>query len=1234
MKARFLALAALVLGLASCQTEPEGLDVNVGGEVDTTITVSIPETETRAGGTNSALSVFENGILDAENVTMRYIMQVYYKGQESQAEPQVEYSDDKSVNFGVRLVPDREYTFVVWADVVKKNDAGEWADWHYNTINDETNRIDLANITVIDNEWVAMDESRDAFTVSEVVTDYNGAKTIELKLKRPFAKLRVITTDMEALNDLQIAPAYATVEYKTAYRAAFNAFTSAAVAANDSDKKTHNVFQIADYADQTGANKVLFTDYFFAENGDAVSFVLNVYEDAAHQNLIKSNNFSTDIAVNRNYLTTIQGNILTDGNKIEVEVKDAFENSQNPNDKPYYNEIVEVNNASELKEALEAVNSSTTNEETIIVLGDDINLNDLFAQTQSMTRAAADTTDPCLTINSGKSLTIDLGSKTLTATTYISDNNGDGIIRANEDNQFIFNVFGTLTIANGTIEYKHEDTNMGWNAATSIFNVTAGGVLNLNGVTAKNLGGSDMGFVAHLNNWGEVTLNVDNCTLESNYVAVRVFNSGPDMNNVTIKNSTLNGVSAAFWVHNYTVEDFGSEAKAEAQKELLNLDIFDESNTFSPILGIRYGFTNSLRFDSYGITRSEKDGVVTLGKLFGNGVVRRYVAGDENNVIKKVIVDEGITTFENRTFRKFHALETIELPSTLTTIGVNGKGNDDTTGTAVFQGCENLKNIVIPESVTIIDKGTFYGCSSLESINIPSGVTRIEESTLRATGLVSVEFHEGVTYFGAQAFRDCKQLKEVIINAPEFTMEGNTFGIMAAPFTPMTIYVANAEMKTYVESKLTAHDKTYITVKAPATVTDKASLQAAMAEAIKAGEKNIFIDGTNFSGDLNYGFSNANLPADVTVTIRNAKVTATSKWNYLNGKLVFENCEFTAGLYSIHFDDNDGVGDVVFKNCKLVGWLPFAAINSVTFEGCHLTGNGSYALIRSYANLTLKNCVIDTTLANHTDEYTDGVQVINATLTEENVTYIDNHTTYLQNVLKDGKHVVLSNNLTINEGEMMTAPYGNKMALSQKGGVFDGNGKNISVTAGGDNYVVMTNGGTIKNLDIDRGFRGIVLMSPAQDVYVDNVNIGVDDEVCYTINTAEGDGTYSLYVSNSALNGWCSIGTAVKYVSFTDCTFGQGTYYTDVYGRLVKPYVDALFENCDFCNKCYIDLSAFVGTKVVVKNCTVNGVKITAENWTSLVAPEATCGEGQISVELKDGTYLTAENVVDYIVFE
>ena len=190
------------------------------------------------------------------------------------------------------------------------------------------------------------------------------------------------------------------------------------------------------------------------------------------------------------------------------------------------------------------------------------------------------------TLANGKTLTLDLNAKTVSGSSSNTSKNYDMI-----------DVRGTLTVKNGTITAEFTGENMGWNHSTNVFNVTAGGVLNLNGVTAKNLGGSDMGFVAHLNNWGEVTLNVENSTLESNYVAVRVFNSGYDMNNVTIKNSTLKGGSYAFWVHNYTTADFGGDAeKAAQQQALLNLDIFDNGNTFigKNDTPIRYGMTDAV----------------------------------------------------------------------------------------------------------------------------------------------------------------------------------------------------------------------------------------------------------------------------------------------------------------------------------------------------------------------------------------------------------------------------------------------------------------------------------------------------------------------------------------------------------------------------------------------------------------------------------------------------------------
>ena len=197
-----------------------------------------------------------------------------------------------------------------------------------------------------------------------------------------------------------------------------------------------------------------------------------------------------------------------------------------------------------------------------------------------------------IVVKADKNIALDLNGKTVSGESSVTGKNYNMI-----------DVRGILTVKNGTITAEFKGANMGWNNSTNVFNVTAGGVLNLENVTAKNLGGSDMGFIAHLNNWGEVTLNVENCTLESNYVAVRVFNSGYDMNNVTIKNSTLKGGNYAFWVHNYTVADFGGDAKkTAAQHALLNFDIFNGTNTFigKNQTPIRLGMTNSLYLNAEG----------------------------------------------------------------------------------------------------------------------------------------------------------------------------------------------------------------------------------------------------------------------------------------------------------------------------------------------------------------------------------------------------------------------------------------------------------------------------------------------------------------------------------------------------------------------------------------------------------------------------------------------------------
>ncbi len=329
MKARFLALAALVLGLASCQTEPEGLDVNVGGEVDTVVTVSLPDA-TRA---NSAEGAFKN--VDWAQYTIRYQMKIYDSNGRVSDAVYVDYKDGKdgnSVTFPVRLVPNRQYSFVAWADIVTDADN---TDLHYDT-------TDLRDIT-LKSTWVAMDETRDAYTDVETLT-YYGNTPVNLQLIRPFAKLRVITTDMEALNDLVITPTKATVVYSTDHYASFNALAGCVNAGQNAVKeinKSHANFTIAPYDDnEDDKSMVLFTDYFFAAEGqETINFSLDVFDQGGVS--IKANDFTTDIPVQSNHLTTIQGNILTDGNNVTVKVEGAFENGSawNPEEDEYDVEI-------------------------------------------------------------------------------------------------------------------------------------------------------------------------------------------------------------------------------------------------------------------------------------------------------------------------------------------------------------------------------------------------------------------------------------------------------------------------------------------------------------------------------------------------------------------------------------------------------------------------------------------------------------------------------------------------------------------------------------------------------------------------------------------------------------------------------------------------------------------------------------------------------------------------------
>ena len=907
---KFLALAALVLGLASCQTEPEGLNVTVGSEQLVTVNVAVPEAETRGvAGENSALGALANGVLAEDNVTMRYILQVYYKTEENgqpkydqSNERLVEYSDGNKVAFEVRLVPDRDYQFVVWADVVTNGEQD--VDNHYVTKDAEGNST-LDNIT-LNGPWEAMDESRDAFTATELIEDYNGSKAIDITLTRPFAKLRVVTTDIKNLTNLGIVPTKAVATYTSEHSVAFNALEGEAAPASES--VTHT-FDIAKYNNEsnTGAEYTLFTDYFFVDS-DVVKFNLDVLD--ANNQSIKVNAFTTDIYVKRNYLTTIKGSILTDNNSFDVTIEDGFAGESGKDDGKTFAKVDTT------EELLDAINKGVEN----ITLEGDIDLNDLLSAGTLSTRAGekfgltiaadkkfsidlngftlsgesatagdamitnngelnivngtvtykysgeADSTygkgnytivnygkltvnaniniiagnegekfrhalyviqnagelvvdggkilnntniairnwvgsetkpsnitlndgeieglrgiwnqlpnnntnlapkanivinggtltgtaidgtqdsenilaiysytygnqakNVCIEVNGGtingdialtggsnknfvekvtinggkfnglwgdvysyaddalakdaitikggefssiaplvylngaeegfkllKDIeltdetytftgvgTLDLNGKTLSVINSISDKNNDGTLTS-ADNVVFIDVRGNLTVKNGTMTLKHTGDNYGWNACTELFYVGFNGTLNVEDTTIENLGGSDMAYCIDMVNAINTTVNVNNSTLKSTYIPFRVFNNGSGMNNVTIKNSTLEGVSRAFWVHIYSNVDNGGKG---VKDYTLNLDIYGNGNTFiasNPNRIIEFGFDDEINFNAEGEQIVRINTAEDLRDAINNGAANIILEGDNAIIVDEpVSIPEGVTT--------------------------------------------------------------------------------------------------------------------------------------------------------------------------------------------------------------------------------------------------------------------------------------------------------------------------------------------------------------------------------------------------------------------------------------------------------------------------------------------------------------------------------------------------------------------------------------------------------------
>lgn len=158
------------------------------------------------------------------------------------------------------------------------------------------------------------------------------------------------------------------------------------------------------------------------------------------------------------------------------------------------------------------------------------------------------------------------------------------------------------------------------------------------------------------------------------------------------------------------------------------------------------------------------------------------------SALSSIALPDSVTEIERNAFFET-GLRNIQLPEKLTLIGGGAFCNCKNLkqvqlppqlkelGEGAFFNCENLAQIQLPSQLNKLGGDAFRDCTSLDKIDIPAGLKQIESATFCNTGLTSVTLHEGLTKIEDGAFHDCLKLKKIRIPKSVTDIGGLALGI-------------------------------------------------------------------------------------------------------------------------------------------------------------------------------------------------------------------------------------------------------------------------------------------------------------------------------------------------------------------------------------------------------------------------------------------------------------------------
>lgn len=385
-----------IFGMTSCSQEDMPDTPNREGMVDVVMSTTLPQ-GLQTYGVNSAEGGLKN--LEDKDYLVRYIMEIYPKGSTTKVQRMIKYVPISSrdtywaTSFETRLLAS-EYNFVFFADIVRQvnaypyNDSNPYpglttpyyANRYFFSNTDESSDVLIRPTDV--NTAVAGDlqticaskaatdtfqnpylEMYDAYSCTKAVDLRTESTTQSFTLKRPFAKLRLITTDADQLlatPDWSKSRVDITV---SDIPTGFNALSGASIAGTERGYWNGGIQALNSdvYSNEPddGSEKTLSVFYLpVPAKSQNLTFSITV-KDASGKVLTQSVKLEVEnVPLVGNKLTTIKGNLLSKNATFNVTIDDEFEDDET---------IIEYGKEASTVDALKA--AMTGKDETITYTG-------------------------------------------------------------------------------------------------------------------------------------------------------------------------------------------------------------------------------------------------------------------------------------------------------------------------------------------------------------------------------------------------------------------------------------------------------------------------------------------------------------------------------------------------------------------------------------------------------------------------------------------------------------------------------------------------------------------------------------------------------------------------------------------------------------------------------------------------------------------------------------------------